>query len=70
MDEWLSVGDEGMREKAEVRLKNLVSDTKILVIATHSQALIDSVCTRVIWLEHGSVKMDGPAKEVSDAYFS
>lgn len=69
MDEWLSVGDADFQHKAEARLRELVSETKILVIATHSRELVESVCTRAIWLEHGHIKMDGPASEVSKAYF-
>jgi lipopolysaccharide transport system ATP-binding protein len=69
MDEWLSVGDESFRNKAEERLTNLVDSAKILVIASHSRELIEKTCTRAIWLEHGQVKMDGPAQEVAAAYF-
>jgi lipopolysaccharide transport system ATP-binding protein len=69
MDEWLSVGDESFKHKAETRLAELVSTTKILVIASHSRELIASTCDRVIWLEHGQVKMDGPTSEVAPIYF-
>lgn len=69
MDEWLSVGDEGFKAKAEHRLTDMVSETKILAIATHSRALVEKVCNRVIWLEHGQIKMDGPVGEVAPAYF-
>lgn len=69
MDEWLSVGDESFKQKAEERLTELVSSTKILVIASHSRELITSTCNRVIWLEHGKVKMDGPTSEVAPIYF-
>jgi len=69
MDEWLSVGDAGFQNKAEARLRNLVSGTKILVIATHSRELVEAVCNRAIWLEHGQVKMDGPVSEVVPSYF-
>jgi lipopolysaccharide transport system ATP-binding protein len=69
MDEWLSVGDEGFKAKAEHRLTEMVSETKILAIATHSRALVEKVCNRVIWLEHGQIKMDGPVEEVAPAYF-
>jgi lipopolysaccharide transport system ATP-binding protein len=69
MDEWLSVGDEKFRHKAEVRLAEMVNATKILVLASHSRELIEKVCNRVIWLDHGQVKMDGPAAEVLPAYF-
>jgi lipopolysaccharide transport system ATP-binding protein len=69
MDEWLSVGDADFQHKAEARLRNLVSETKILVIATHSRELVEAVCNRAIWLEHGEIKMDGPIGQVSKAYF-
>lgn len=69
MDEWLSVGDEGFKHKAEVRLAELVESTKILVIASHSRDLILKTCNRVLWLEHGMVKMDGAPDEVCAAYF-
>jgi lipopolysaccharide transport system ATP-binding protein len=69
MDEWLSVGDAEFQHKAEQRLSELVSGTKILAIATHSRELVESVCNRAIWLEHGRIKMDGPVSQVSKAYF-
>ena len=69
MDEWLSVGDLSFQKKAESRLSNLIDRTNILVIASHSRSLIESTCTRALWLEHGEIKMDGPAKEVCQACF-
>jgi len=69
MDEWLSVGDMGFVQKAEQRLAELVSKSKILVIASHSRSLIEKTCNRAIWLEHGRIKLDGPVKEVTEAYW-
>jgi lipopolysaccharide transport system ATP-binding protein len=69
MDEWLSVGDEGFKQKAEERLNSLVQSTNILVIASHSRELLSKVCNRIIWLEHGGIKMDGGADEVLNEYF-
>jgi lipopolysaccharide transport system ATP-binding protein len=69
MDEWLSVGDEGFADRAQTRLNELVDESEILVIASHSRALIEKTCNRVLWLEHGLVKMLGGTKEVVDAYF-
>ncbi len=69
MDEWLSVGDEGFKHKAEARMKEVVQSTSILVVATHSRELVMHTCTRAVWLEHGKVKMDGVPQEVCDAYF-
>lgn len=70
MDEWLSVGDRGFQEKAEKKLTDLVNRTKILVLATHSRALVEKCCNRAIWLEHGNLVMDGDAEEVCEKYFS
>ena len=69
MDEWLSVGDEGFKQKAEARLTEIVESTKILVIASHSRDLVLKTCNRVLWLEHGMIKMDGEPDEVCAAYF-
>lgn len=69
MDEWLSVGDEGFKLKAEARLAELVQATKILVIASHSRDLIIKTCNRALWLEEGGVKMDGAPDVVCQAYF-
>lgn len=70
MDEWLSVGDESFRLKAEMRIEEMLETTKVLVIATHSKSLVQRRCTRMLWLEHGHVKMDGPVDEVAPLYFS
>lgn len=69
MDEWLSVGDAAFRKKAEKRIEDMLETTRVLVIATHSKDLILRRCTRVVWLEHGHVKMDGPSAEVVPHYF-
>jgi len=69
MDEWLSVGDEGFKHKAEARMSELVQSTNILVIASHSRDMILKTCNRVICLEHGKIKMDGNPNDICDLYF-
>jgi lipopolysaccharide transport system ATP-binding protein len=69
MDEWLATGDQGFQEKANDRLHDLVNKTKILIIASHSRDLLLKNCTRIIWLEHGKVRMDADAEAVANAYF-
>jgi lipopolysaccharide transport system ATP-binding protein len=70
MDEWLSVGDEAFQHKAEERLNKLIERSNVLVIASHSRKLIERCCTRVLWLEHGRIKLDGRPDEVCPVYFS
>ena len=55
MDEWLSVGDRTFAEKAAKRLQDLVARTPILMLASHSMALIKQVCNRAFLLERGVV---------------
>ena len=62
-------GDQSFQEKAENRLNRLIERTNILVIATHSRRLIERCCTRVLWLEHGRLKMDGSPEQVCPLYF-
>ncbi len=69
MDEWLSMGDEDFKERAEQRMKDVVHSTEILVLASHSLELLTANCSRLIWLEHGRVRMDGDAAEVAKSYF-
>lgn len=69
MDEWLSVGDEGFKHKAEARMRDVIQSTNIMVIATHSRELALNTCNRAIWLEHGKIIMDATSQEVCDAYF-
>lgn len=67
MDEWLSVGDAAFRSKAEERIRDLVSKSGILVLASHSKDLIAKECTRKITLQHGSIIADEPVVAVSAA---
>lgn len=69
MDEWLSVGDEAFKHKAEQRLKELVQATNILVLASHSRELVMHTCSRALWLEHGRIRMDASPEIVCEAYF-
>lgn len=55
MDEWLSVGDEAFKAKAEKRLNKFIDQAGILVIATHDWGLASRLGCRRIQLEHGNL---------------
>ena len=69
MDEWLSTGDQDFKQRAEQRMREVVDSTDILILASHSRELLGKNCDRLVWLEHGRVKMDGPLATVAAAYF-
>lgn len=69
MDEWLSIGDESFKQKADSRLAELVHSTDIFVIASHSRELIEKNCNRVIYLKNGRIDYDGAPENACSAYF-
>ncbi|GBQ94074.1 ABC transporter ATP-binding protein [Asaia krungthepensis] len=68
MDEWFMAGDSHFQEKARDRLTRLIECVRILVVTSHSLPILREWCTRIIWMEAGRVRMDGPANLVIDAY--
>lgn len=70
MDEWLAVGDANFQKKAEQRLLELIGGSGILVIATHSMGIMERVCNRLIWLDAGHIKADGPLAEVKKKFLA
>jgi len=53
MDEWLSVGDHEFNTKVQKKLDDMVKDAAVLVIASHSDDVINRLCNKVYRLEKG-----------------
>jgi ABC-type polysaccharide/polyol phosphate transport system ATPase subunit len=68
MDEWIAAGDEAFSKKANDRLNKLVDEAHITVIASHSRATLERLCTRGVLLEAGRIKVEGSLEEVFEAY--
>lgn len=68
MDEWFAAGDAEFLEKAKRRLESLVRGAEILVLSTHQPEIIRTWCTRVLWLDQGRIRADGPPEEVLAEY--
>ena len=68
MDEWFLAGDAAFMEKAQVRLETMVRSAEILVLSTHQVKIVKDWCTRVLWLDQGQVRADGPAQDVLEQY--
>jgi len=68
VDEILSVGDANFQEKSRRRMMELMGGGITVLFVSHSLDQIREMCNRVVWLDHGQVKMYGPAEEVCDAY--
>ncbi|KAF5051443.1 Teichoic acids export ATP-binding protein TagH [anaerobic digester metagenome] len=68
VDEILSVGDADFQEKSRRRMMELMGGGTTVLFVSHSLEQIREMCDRVVWLEHGQVKMIGPTQDVCDAY--
>jgi ABC-type polysaccharide/polyol phosphate transport system ATPase subunit len=68
LDELMGVGDLHFQEKSAARMKELVAQSKGLVVVSHSMDTIRSLCQRVIWLDRGRLVAEGGCEEVVSAY--
>jgi ABC-type polysaccharide/polyol phosphate transport system ATPase subunit len=68
LDEGLSAGDARFAERAKQRVDALIERAKILIIASHSDAMLESMCNRAILLRSGRIVADGSVAEVSEIY--
>jgi lipopolysaccharide transport system ATP-binding protein len=68
MDEWFLAGDATFLEKAKNRLEEMVRRADILVLSTHQTDIVRTWCSRVLWLEQGRIRADGPPDEVLPEY--
>lgn len=68
LDEVLSVGDESFRRKCEARMNGFRNGNATSILVSHTMETIRSLCERAAWLDHGSIRMVGPADEVIAEY--
>jgi ABC-type polysaccharide/polyol phosphate transport system ATPase subunit len=68
VDEVLAVGDMSFQQKAMARMTEMMSTARLMVLVAHDLMTIRNLSTRVLWMQHGGVVMDGPPDEVVDAY--
>lgn len=68
VDEILSVGDTAFQGKSKCRMLELMSGGTTVLFVSHSIAQIREMCSRAVWLDHGSLRAIGKAEEVCDAY--
>ena len=68
VDEILAVGDFLFQQKCEQRIQELMSGGTTVLIVSHSIEQIERLCHRVLWLEHGRMRMLGDTQEVCGLY--
>lgn len=68
VDEILAVGDASFQEKSKARMLELMGGGTTVLFVSHSLDQIREMCDRVIWLEHGNVRMIGETETICNNY--
>jgi ABC-2 type transport system ATP-binding protein/lipopolysaccharide transport system ATP-binding protein len=68
MDELIGAGDAAFVVKATARLNQMISSSRILVIASHDVETIRRLCNKAALLQTGRLVKVGPVEQVITAY--
>lgn len=68
IDEVFGAGDANFIAKAHKKMADLLTKSSIVVLATHSDDLIEEFCNKVLLMENGQVKFFGDPKKGLELY--
>ena len=70
VDEVLSVGDERFRRKCAARIDRFWDEHSTIILVSHDMMTVARTCDRVIWLDSGELRFDGPSERAAELYLS
>lgn len=68
VDEVLSVGDFEFQERCHDHIDRLRRDGRTIVLVSHDVETIRRLCARAVWVEQGTIRLEGLAHEVVASY--
>ena len=68
VDEVLAVGDQAFQAKCIDKIREFRRAGKTLLCVSHAAGMVQQLCDRAIWLDHGELIMSGSVFEVTEAY--
>jgi ABC-type polysaccharide/polyol phosphate transport system ATPase subunit len=68
IDEAIGAGDIYFLEKARQRARNFLEQSNILFLASHSEDMLQSICTKGVVLDQGEIVAAGPIRGALQAY--
>ena len=68
IDEVLAVGDAAFQAKCFEKLHEFRNAGKTLLCVSHATSIIQQLCDRALWLDHGELILSGSVADVSAAY--
>jgi lipopolysaccharide transport system ATP-binding protein len=70
VDEVLAVGDINFQKKCLGKMGDVARAGRTVVLVSHQLNQIRRLCHRVVWIDDGQIRQNGPAHEVVSAYES
>ncbi len=70
VDEVLAVGDEAFQHKCYRAIEQFHAQGNTILFVSHDMPVVRRMATRVVWLHHGEIRMDGRPDEVVEAYLA
>lgn len=70
IDEVLSVGDESFKRKCQARIERFWDEHSTILLVSHDMLTVGNMCDRVIWMDHGGIRFDGPSDRAQELYLS
>jgi ABC-type polysaccharide/polyol phosphate transport system ATPase subunit len=68
VDEVLAVGDQAFQAKCIDKIREFRRAGKTLLCVSHAAGMVQQLCDRAIWLDHGELIMSGSVFGVTEAY--
>ena len=68
LDEGIGAGDAAFLEKANKRLNEFTKKAAIIVLASHSEALVKNMCDKAVLMDRGRVVAQGKAEDILSMY--
>jgi lipopolysaccharide transport system ATP-binding protein len=68
VDEVLAVGDEAFAHRCLRRIEELLASGRTVIFVSHALGLVENLCSRVLWLDEGRVRLIGEPRRVVDGY--
>lgn len=68
VDEVLAVGDSSFQQKCMQRIHTLVENGTSIIFVSHNLYLVQAVCSRALYIDHGQIKFDGATADAIEAY--
>lgn len=68
IDEALAVGDGAFARKSFDRIMRMKDAGKTILFCSHSMYQVEALCSRALWIDKGTLRLEGSAAEVTGAY--